>query len=155
MSWLCLMGAIYLLCEWSHEPFANLVGTSRQQTGRTACEGASPFWQASSTDHVSDGNKEIQSLRPTRIVNLSVKICEILRPTNVVQDEQRGKRQRVIAAFDEVKRCTKVHCVRKVKRDMNGVVKGKLITFPLLPELIHNSRFSEQRRRKLSTQNLD
>ena len=107
--WLCLVGIVCLCCEWSHEPFANYAGTSRKRVSKSVSQGA-PFWQASKANYVSGWTEKIEFFCPTKNAYLQSRVCDSIMQ-HIVQDEQRGARQRAFAAYDAAECRTKVRRV--------------------------------------------
>ena len=151
--WLCLVGAICLSYEWSHEPF-NLAGSSRKQSSKNVDERVEPYWQKPRAFYVSSRDKDFKFFCPTKNAYLQAKFCKYLMPTNVVQDEQRGKKQGAATSVDAQKRRTEVRGVSTTNKYVGRWSKGNLITFPTQSELIYVPLYSEQRRRNLQLQKL-
>ena len=145
------MGIVCLCCEWSHEPFANYAGTSRKRVSKSVSQGA-PFWQASKANYVSGWTEKIEFFCPTKNAYLQSRVCDSMMPQNIVQDEQRGVRQRAFAAYDTAECRTKVHGICKsTKLEMIDV---SLINLKQQFELTTILSDSEQRRRNLYMQQI-
>jgi len=142
--WLCLVGAIYLSYEWSHEPF-NLAGSFRKQISKNVDERVEPYWRKPRAFYVSSRDKDVKFFCPTKNAYLQAKFCKYLMPTNVVQDEQRGKKQGAATSVDAQKRRTEVRSVSTTNKYVSRWSKGNLITFPTQSELMYAPLSSEQR----------
>ena len=126
--WLCLVGISCLFCEWSHEPFTNFADTSRKRINQSVSEGVRPYWQASSTNHVSGRAKDIEFFCPTKNAYLHAKFCNSQVPTNVVQNEQGGNGQGAFAAYDAAECCTQVRSIKKTTKANSKLIVEEMIT---------------------------